>query len=139
MAEDESDAPEGPDGDANATPPDPDGGSSTPLNALVGAAVTVVTAPLLPFAAVVGGAVAGYLERGNLVEGAKVGALSGIVAAVPAAFLAWLVVGVLLLGADPVFAFTSVFAAVLASFVVTYLVGAGAFGGALGAYLRREL
>ncbi|WP_435177441.1 DUF5518 domain-containing protein [Halorussus sp. AFM4] len=112
---------------------------NTLLNAVVGAVVTVVTAPALPFAAIVGGAVAGYLQRGRLGEGATVGALAGAMAAIPAALFAWVVVGFFFLGADPFFALSSVFAAVLFVVVAVYLVGAGALGGALGAYLRREL
>lgn len=111
---------------------------NTLLNVLVGAAVTVVTAPLLPFAAIVGGGVAGYLQRGDLREGATVGALSGAVASVPAFLLVWVVVGVLFLGLDGLFALTTVIALVLLAVVVGYLVGAGALGGALGAYLRGE-
>jgi hypothetical protein len=113
--------------------------SNTLLNALVGAVVTVVTAPLLPFAAIFGGGVAGYLQRGDLAEGAKVGAISGGVAAIPAFLFAWLVVGFFLLGADPFFALGGLFAAMVFVFVVGYLVGAGALGGALGVYVQREL
>ncbi|WP_210424037.1 DUF5518 domain-containing protein [Halorussus ruber] len=112
---------------------------NTLMNALVGAVATVLTAPLLPLAAIFGGALAGYLEQGDLAEGAKVGAISGAIAAIPAFLLAWLVVGFVLLGADPFFALTTVFAVLLFVFVVGYLVGAGALGGAVGAYLRQEL
>lgn len=109
------------------------------LNAAIGAVVTVMTAPLLPLAAIVGGTVAGYLQNGDLVTGAKVGALSGTLASVPAFLFAWFLVGFLLLGADPLFAFSAVFALVLFVVVAGYLVGAGALGGALGAYVRTEL
>lgn len=112
---------------------------NTLLNVLVGAVVTVVTAPLLPFAAIVGGGVAGYLQRGDVREGAIVGALSGAVAAIPAFLVVWFVVGVLLLGLDSLLALATVLAVVVLVVVVGYLVGAGALGGALGAYLRREL
>jgi hypothetical protein len=112
---------------------------NTLLNAFVGAVVTVVTAPLLPFAAIFGGGVAGYLQRSDLAEGAKVGAISGGVAAIPAFLFAWVVVGFFLLGADPFFALGGLFAAMVFVFVVGYLVGAGALGGALGVYVQREL
>ena len=112
---------------------------NTLVNAVVGAAATVLTAPLLPFAAIFGGALAGYLQRSDLEAGAKVGALSGALAALPAFLLVWLVVGFFLLGADLFFGLTSIFALVMFFAVVAYLVGAGALGGALGAYLRREL
>ena len=123
--------------DIDERPPADD--PNTFLNALVGAVVTVLTAPLLPLAAIFGGATAGYLQRGDLAEGAKVGALSGAIAAVPAVLLVWLVVAFFLISTDPLFGFSVVFAAVLFVFVGSYLVGAGALGGALGAYLRREL
>lgn len=109
------------------------------LNALIGAAVTVVTAPLLPLAAVVGGGVAGYLQRGTTWDGAKVGALSGAIASLPALLVVWFVVGIFFLGVDPLFGLTSLLATVFVVVVVGYLVGAGALGGALGAYLREEL
>ncbi|WP_132059234.1 DUF5518 domain-containing protein [Halorussus amylolyticus] len=114
---------------------------NTFVNALVGAVVTVVTAPLLPFAAIIGGGVAGFLQRGDLAEGAKVGAFAGAVASIPAALVAWLVVGFfgLGLGLDPLFGLSIVFAGLLLLVVAGYLVGAGALGGALGAYLRQEI
>lgn len=112
---------------------------NTVLNAVVGAVVTIVTAPLLPLAAVFGGAVAGYLQRGDLSSGATVGALAGAIAAIPAFLIAWFAIGILLISADPFAALTSAFAFVLFFVVVGYLVGAGALGGALGAYLRSEL
>jgi hypothetical protein len=112
---------------------------NTLLNAVVGAVVTVITAPMLPFAAIFGGGVAGYLQRSSLENGAKVGAISGALAAVPAFLIVWLVVGFLLLGFDPFFGFAGLFALVVFVAVLGYLVVAGALGGALGAYLRREL
>ncbi|WP_137284118.1 DUF5518 domain-containing protein [Halorussus salinisoli] len=112
---------------------------NTLMNAVVGAIVTVVTAPLLPFAAIVGGGVAGYLQRGDFAEGAKVGAIAGAIATVPAFLFAWAVVGFVLLGGDPLLALSSLFAIFLFVVVALYLVGAGALGGALAVYLRREL
>ena len=108
-------------------------------NAIIGAIAIIVTAPLLPFAAIFGGGVAGYLQRSDLGKGAKVGAIAGALAAVPAFFIVWLVVGFFLLGGNPFFALTSVFAVLIFVVVAGYLVGAGALGGALGTYLRREL
>lgn len=64
--------------------------SRTLGNALVGAVVSVVLF-LVPLSPALGGAVAGYLGRGDAVEGATVGSLSGAIAAVPGT-----VVGVLL-------------------------------------------
>jgi hypothetical protein len=112
---------------------------NTLVNALVGAVVTIVTAPLLPLAALVGGAVSGYLQRGDVSDGVRVGALSGVIAALPAFLVMWVVVGVLLLGADLLFGLTSLLAVLVFVGVVGYLVAAGALGGALGAYLRKEI
>lgn len=111
--------------------------SSTLVNAVIGAVVTLLTSPLLPFAAIVGGGVAGYLQRGAVKEGATVGAISGALASIPVGIVVWFLVGVVLLGAAP--APISIFAVGLFAAVFGYLVGAGALGGALGAYLRREL
>lgn len=124
--------------ESTATPASAGSDRSTLLNALIGAVVTVITAPLLPVAAVFGGAAAGYLQRADLAGGAKVGALSGAIASVPAIFVVWLGVGLFLLGMDPL-GFTTVFAILIFVLVAGYLVGAGALGGAIGAYLRREL
>lgn len=109
---------------------------NTMMNALIGAVVTVVTAPLLPFAAIVGGAVAGYLQER---DGLKVGALSGGIAAIPAFFIAWLVVGFLFLGVDPMLGIGGLLAMMIFVFVLGYLVLAGALGGLLGVYVRKEL
>lgn len=112
---------------------------NTLVNVLVGAAATIVAAPLLPFAAIVGGGLAGYLQRSDPAEGAKVGAMAGAVASIPAFFLAWLVLGVFLLGSFSLFAITSVIAGVAFAILAGYLVGAGALGGAVGAFVQREL
>lgn len=109
---------------------------STPTSALVGAVVTLVAAPLLPFAAVAGGGVAGYLQRGDLEMGATAGALAGLVAAVPAFLGVWFVGAWLLLGVIHPFGFASVLAVVAFVVVVAHFVVAGALGGAIGAYVR---
>ena len=87
------------------------------LNAVVGAATTVVLAPLVPFSPVVGGALAGYFESdeadeaadsgeragdgpsgdGPSGDGLRVGALSGAIAFVPLVLL-FALFGALLLG-----------------------------------------
>jgi hypothetical protein len=113
--------------------------SNTLLNALVGAVVTVVTAPLLPFAALVGGGVAGYLERGTIEEGALVGGLSGAIAVVPGFFVVWFVLAFLAFGGFELFGFASLVGAVVFLGVLAYLVVAGAIGGAVGTYVRSEL
>ena len=109
---------------------------NTLMNALVGAVVTVVGAPLLPFSALFGGAVAGYMQRK---DGAKVGAISGAIAAVPALFVAWLFAAVFFFSVEPMLGLGGLLAFVIVAVVLGYLVLAGALGGLLGVYVRNEL
>lgn len=111
----------------------------TLLNAAIGAAVSIVLS-FLPLAAVLGGAVAGYLQvtQQDVGEGARVGALSGLIALVPVVLLLFA------LGAFIPFLPFEIgalsFVALLVVFVVAalYFVAAGALGGAIGAYLVDE-
>lgn len=108
-------------------------------NAGIGAAVSIVLFFLL-LSPVLGGAVAGYLQRGDGAEGARVGALSGLIAAVPGTLLAVLVVSVFTV-APPGGGGMGFFAVVvLGSLLVVGLYGAalGAVGGLVGAYVARE-
>ena len=54
--------------------------TSVRTNALVGAAVTVLSATVVPLAPLLGGGVAGYLQAGEAGDGLRVGALAGGVA-----------------------------------------------------------
>ena len=54
--------------------------TSVGTNALVGAAVTVLSATVIPLAPLLGGGVAGYLRAGEAGDGLRVGALAGGVA-----------------------------------------------------------
>ena len=56
--------------------------TETLKHAAIGAVVSLVTF-FLPFSPVIGGGVAGYLHGSDRTEGAKVGGLSGLLAAVP--------------------------------------------------------
>jgi hypothetical protein len=112
---------------------------NTAFNALIGGIVTVSTALIAPLSPVLGGAVAGYLEGGDTDAGLKVGALAGLVALVPL-----LLVLPLVLFFVPVFgprgALGVLLVAVIAFvFVAAYTIGFSAVGGALGAYLEREV
>jgi hypothetical protein len=115
----------------------------TLLNAVVGAVVTV----LLSFtgvAPVLGGAVAGYLQRESRASGAKVGALSGAIAFLPALLFLFVVMGFFALG--PMMGGTGlpggvellVVVLILFPLFVLWHVGLGALGGYLGAYVREE-
>ena len=109
------------------------------LNALIGAVVTVVTA-FIPFSPALGGGVAGYLQQGDDREGLRVGALAGLLAAVPLLLVFGLVGGVLFLGvaitgevAGPLFVVALL--GVFALFVLAYTVVLSAVGGLAGAAL----
>jgi len=119
--------------------------SDTLANALVGAVVTTVTAPIVPGAPLVGGLAAGYLQRGDRMDGVRVGALSGGLAVLPLVFLAVAFGGLLvgLVGAGPPGAglLGGLGVVVLSLLVVVglaYLVVLGAVGGWVGAYLVAE-
>lgn len=106
--------------------------------ALIGAVVTVVTA-FIPFSPVLGGGVAGYLQEGGDREGLRVGALSGLLAAIPIMLIFGLVVmlflGIAVAGevAGPLFVVAVLL--VIALFVVGYTVVLSAVGGMVGAAL----
>lgn len=129
--------------------PSPDGGStdhpvgdperSIWLNALVGGVVTVVTA-FVPFSPVLGGGVAGYLQQGGDRAGLRVGALAGLLAAVPLVAIVGfvvLVVGVGIAASGEVAGSVFVIGILLvvALFVVGYTVALSAVGGLVGAAL----
>jgi hypothetical protein len=137
---DEDDNREGPrDGetDGETEIPERDGGSSLLVHALVGAIVTVVTTPIVPFAPVLGGAISGYLDADRGDSGAKVGAISGAIALVPLLVIVPFLLFVVFL--EPVVA-ASILAvvAVVAAFLFVYTIGGGALGGVAGAYIKRE-
>lgn len=126
---------------SDATPAGDDRAPNTLLNALVGAVVAIVLS-VLPFSTVLGGAVAGYLEGGDYRAGAKVGAISGLVAFVPFVAIAGVVLALVAGTAFPgpgvqVALWISVFLILLVAAI--YTVGLGAVGGVLGIYAREEV
>lgn len=120
------------------------GEGDTLINGLLGGIVAIVLSAV-PFSPVLGGTLAGYLEGGSRNDGLRVGALAGVVAAVPlAAFVvaAVLISGVALVGIGPraaggivAFGVLFLFVAVLSAL---YTVGLGALGGWLGNYVRYD-
>ncbi|MFB6118317.1 DUF5518 domain-containing protein [Halosegnis sp.] len=128
------------------------GDGDTLWNAVIGAAVGLLLS-FLPFAIVIGGAVAGYLQGvpRDYRAGARVGGLAGLLA-----FLVVLVVGGLVLavlgipilgmpmmrdgmmggGMAGLVSLAGVLFLLLGG---SYLVGGGALGGAIGAYVDGEL
>ncbi|MFW6448077.1 MAG: DUF5518 domain-containing protein [Halobacteriota archaeon] len=109
------------------------------MNALVGAAVTVVLAPVVPFSALVGGGVTGYLSPE---DGLAVGALSGLIAIVPL-LLVFGLVGTIGLGVGLFAPFVAGLTLLVLLIGLVFLLGTvvvlSAVGGLLGAYVRTEL
>jgi hypothetical protein len=107
-----------------------------PFAALAGAVVTVVLS-VIPFSPVVGGAVAAVRYGRGYAAGLGVGALAGVVAAVPLAVL--LVPAVWLVSYLGFFAPSSpaygVFVALVAGLFLAYTVGGSAVGGLAGVAL----
>jgi hypothetical protein len=120
------------------------GKGDTLLNAAIGAVVTVVftftgASPIL------GGGVAGYLQQESRESGAKVGALSGVLAFLPFLLFLLLFFSVFLGGALAVglgtpggLGVTLLFFFVGPLFLL-WSVSLGAIGGYLGTYIREDL
>lgn len=116
--------------------------SDYPAHALLGAMVTVLTS-FVPFSGLIGGGVAGYLERGDSHRAISVGAASGVVLSAPFLVLSlftaaglvagFAVIDQLVLGA---FVAVAVIGSVLFSFVI--VVALGALGGWLGGKLAEK-
>lgn len=119
------------------------GRGDTLLNAAIGAAVTVLTS-FVGVSPILGGGVAGYLQRESRRRGAMVGALSGALASIPFAMVVMLlfVLGIAVPFADPGLALGGLGILVI-GFVVLLIaavwnVALGAVGGYLGTYVREE-
>jgi len=118
----------------------------TLTNSLIGAAVIVLTTPFVPFAPVVGGGVAGYLQGRDAKGGVTVGAVAGVISIVPLIAL-FVVIGNLfffLFGAGgtgipaAVGGFGFVVFLTLVVGMLLYVVVLSAVGGWLGSYLNAE-
>lgn len=120
-------------------PPEPGTRATSLHNGLVGGVVAVLLS-FLPLSTVLGGGVAGYLERGFGRLGAGAGAIAGVVAAIP-----YLLVGLYLglsptvtlpgpeLGISPV-----VIVAGVTGFALIYAVGLSVLGSLIGGYVFDE-
>lgn len=119
-------------------------GPDTTTNAIIGAIVGAVTS-FVPLSPVLGGLVAGYLQKGTRMDGARVGGLAGLVTAVPITLLfISLIIGLFgvstEVGAGFEAGLVAVALAVAAIVATLYLVVLSAIGGYFGVYLdeRRE-
>ncbi|MFW5917979.1 MAG: DUF5518 domain-containing protein [Haloferacaceae archaeon] len=114
----------------------------TLLNAVIGAVATVFLT-FLPFSPVLGGALAGYLQGGDESDGIRVGALSGLIAAIPLVFalvlLATIIPFLPAFGtAGSITALFGFLGIIVLTFVLLYSVGLSAVGGLVGQYLASE-
>ena len=112
-------------------------GSNSFLNALIGAVVTVVLS-FTVISPILGGALAGYLEKEN---GVRIGATAGVIAVVPLLLfflLAVFGVGFFAVG-GPRVGLAGVFVLGFAfTFGLAFVIGLSALGGYLGVYLATE-
>lgn len=119
------------------------GKGATLINALIGAIVTVVLS-FTGFSPIIGGAVAGYLQRESRRGCAKVGALSGAIAFVPFLLFIFLFFGVMFGGIGGRMGIPGgpellVIIFIMFPMFLVWNIGLGALGGYLAAYLREDL
>jgi hypothetical protein len=118
------------------------GEGDTIINAVIGAVVTVVLS-FTGFSPILGGMVAGYLQRGTRAEGIRVGALAGGIAALPFLLMVFVVGGFLFTGSiladSAVVAGGLVFVLLFGiAIALIWSVGLSALGGYLGVYIATE-
>ncbi|WP_135362626.1 DUF5518 domain-containing protein [Halosimplex halophilum] len=116
---------------------------NTFVNALVGAVVSAVASSFIPFAPVLGGALAGYFQGGTRSDGLKVGAISGAIASIPLLGIAVLIfsfLGFVSLGSGEAlpFAVGGFVVVIIFVFVLVYTVGLSALGGWIGNYVKYD-
>lgn len=123
----------------------------TLLNAVIGAAVTIVTTAFVPAAPLLGGALSGYLQAGTRGDGLRVGLYAGLLALLPLVLIIVFFGGLFLsiLGAAGVpfhgFSGHAAFGSLGLLFFVLgivstlfYVVALSIVGGWVGSYLRTE-
>lgn len=113
------------------------GKGDTLLNAVVGAVVTVVLS-FVGVSPLLGGGVAGYLQRESRRRGAIVGALAGALATLPVVVL--LIGAVFLAGVTGLPGGPELLVLLILGFplLLAWNVGLGAIGGYLGVVVREE-
>ena len=107
-------------------------------NAVVGAVVTLVFS-FLGVSPLVGGGVAGYLQRDGPGEGGRVGALSGALATVPSALFVFTGVGVLGVGLAGELGLSVAIIVAILLVLALWNVALSAAGGYLGVVVREEV
>lgn len=111
---------------------------SREMDALIGAAVTVILVSFVPFSPLVGGAVSGYLHQQ---DGITVGALSGIFALIPVLLVAF-IVGIFataFIAISPAFSLIGlVLLFIVVGFLAAYVIGLSAAGGVIGVYIHER-
>ena len=122
--------------DSSSAPRSVGDGSSTAINGLVGGLAGSALS-FVPFAAVLGGAIAGYLEGGTPSDGFKPGVIAGAIMFVPTALIGMFVLVLFGLYGTP--SAIGIFGVIFVVFVFLYTVGLGVLGGYLGVYLKNEL
>lgn len=115
---------------------------SQAVNALIGAVVTIVFT-FIPFSSVLGGAIAGYLEGGELGDGVRVGAFSGLIATVPMIIVFFFIgsifsFGLMGTGGPRMLAMGGAFVLIGFLFAAIYIIGLSAVGGAVGAAIKDD-
>ena len=118
--------------------PDPNPGLLTLRNGLVGGIVAVLLS-VLPLSTVLGGGVAGYLERGRGKRGSAAAVVAGLVAFVPYV-LASLYVALTpsVSPPGPTLVVSPGLIVAVAGFALVYVVGLSVLGGLIGGYVYDE-
>ncbi|MCU4752542.1 DUF5518 domain-containing protein [Halobacteria archaeon AArc-curdl1] len=118
------------------------GVGKTWINAVVGAVITIGLS-FTGFSPLLGGGVAGYLQAEPPASGAKIGAISGVIAAIPLFLI--IVLGFVLFAAVPAGSGgvpggveLLVIFVVMLPMMLLWFVGLSAVGGYVGAYLHAE-
>lgn len=107
------------------------------FNAIIGAVVSVLSSSVIgPLGPILGGGVAGYLERQ---DGPTVGTLSGVIASLPLVVLVFFAGAFFLFIPEQLLAGVGVLIAIVAFVIIVLVSGLlGALGGYLGVYVRSE-